>query len=288
MNLKTNLITPLERTRVINDYLHDIRQYPVLTEKQEKDLIIKIKNGDEDARQLLIKCNLRFVFSIAKCYANDDRILDVVNEGNIGLMSAIDMYDVNYTNRFLSYAVWYIRRSIHYYLINDNLLIRKTNNQKVSTKLHNINNNYFLNNGRYPTEEEIMDIFEKEYGVKISHESDLYDVKTESINANFDDDESKTFENSKEYNQKTSSFNNYEIEIEEDHNKYIVEKLLSVFNKRDREIMELIYGVGSHRGEKERNFFEVGDILDLSSERIRQIHHKCITKMQQAALMLNK
>ena len=288
MDLKSYSITPLERTRSIADYLHDIKQYPVLTESEENELIVKIKNGDEEARKRLINCNLRFVFAIAKCYATDDKILDIVNEGNIGLMSAIDMYDVNFKNRFLSYAVWYIRRSINAYLINDNLLIRRTNNAKVSTKLHNINNTYYCTNGRYPSEKEIIDILHEKYGVKIQYESDLYELKTESINSTFDDDDSNTYENSKEYINKTASVNDYEKTIDEEYKKYYVEQILSIFNQRDRQIMEMYFGLGDYKDRSFENFYDIGQELNLSSERVRQIVGNCIKKMRSAAVMLNK
>lgn len=288
MDLKKHSIMPLERTRNIADYLHDIKQYPVLTETEENELIKKIKDGDNEAREKLIKCNLRFVFAIAKCYATDDKLLDLVNEGNIGLITAIDMYDITFKNRFLSYAVWYIRRSINYYLINDNLLVRRTNNAKVSTKLHNINNKYFCKNGRYPSEEEIIEILREEYGVKIQFESDLYELKTESINSTFDDDDSNTYENSKEYIAKTSSFNEYEKTINDDYNKYFAEKMLSIFNQRDKQIMEMYFGFGDYKDKNFENFYDIGQELGLSSERVRQIVANSIKKMKSAALMMNK
>lgn len=280
MDLKIYGGNYLERTRSIADYLHDIKQYPVLTEDEENELLIRIKNGDEEARTKLINCNLKFVFAVAKCYANDDKLLDLVNEGNIGLMTAIEYYNINSNNRFLSYAIWYIRRSINYYLINDNLMIRRTNNAKVSTKLHNINNNYFCENGRYPTESEIIDILEKEYKIKIQHESDLYDLKTESINSTFDDDESNTYENTKEYVIKTSTFNNYEKDMEDEDNAFLVEKYLSIFNERERTILEMKFGLGNYRNNPIENNSDIGEELGLSSERVRQILNKCIKKMR--------
>lgn len=282
MDLKVHGGSYLERTRGIADYLHDIKDFPVLTEKEEDDLIIKVKNGDEKAREQLINCNLKFVFSIAKCYATDDKLLDLVNEGNIGLMTAIDKYDVSMPNRFLSYAVWYIRRSINYYLINDNLLVRRTNNSKVSTKLNNINNQYYCENGRFPTEAEVIEILEQKYGVKIQYESDLYDVKTESINSTFDDNESNTFENSKEYITKTANKNEYEEVINDEYNEYIVEKLLSIFNERDRQVIEMKFGVGRYKNSdvNYENYQDIAEEVGLSSERVRQIIEKCKKKMQ--------
>lgn len=282
MDLKVYGGSYLERTRGIADYLHDIKNYPVLTEKEEDELILKVKNGDEEAREKLIKSNLRFVFSIAKCYTTDDKLLDLVSEGNIGLMQAIDFYDIKRPNRFLSYAVWYIRRSINYYLVNDNLLVRRTNNSKVSTKLSSINNSYYCKNGRYPTESEVIEILQEKYGVKIQCESDLYDVKTESINSTFDDNESNTFENSKEYITKTADRNEYEVEIENDYTSYMIEKMLSIFNTKDRKIIEMRYGIGDYKDNAIPNYNDIGEEVGMSGERVRQILKKCTKKMKLA------
>ena len=282
MDLKVFGGSYLDRTREIADYLHDIKDYPVLTEKEEDELIVKVKNGDEQAREKLIKCNLRFVFSIAKCYATDDKLMDLVSEGNIGLIQAIDFYDVNRPNRFLSYAVWYIRRNINYYLVNDNLLIRRTNNSKVSTKLNTINSKYYCENGRYPNEEEVIEILQKKYGIKIQYESDLYDVRTESINSTFDDNEANTFENSKEYITKTANRNEYETIMNNEHNEYLVNRILSTFNKRDRQILEMRNGVGKYKGHPYSNYSDIGEEMGMSGERVRQIIKRCDKKLKLA------
>ena len=87
----------------------------------------------EQAREKLISANQRFVYAIAKRYGNDDNVLDLVNEGNKGLMTALDSYDPEKKNRLLSYAVWYITRDILAYLNGENVLIRKTNNTKTKS-----------------------------------------------------------------------------------------------------------------------------------------------------------
>lgn len=288
MDLKVYGGSPLERTRGIADYLHDIKKYPVLTEEEERNLIAKIKDGDESAKERLINCNLKFVFAIAKCYSTDSKLMDLVSEGNIGLMTAIENYDLSFKNRFLSYAVWYIRRSIHYYLINENMLVKRTNNHIVSTKLNNISNEYYCKNGKFPTESEIIDILSKKYNVKIQNESDLYEVKTESINSTYDENDTNTFESSKEFTAKTSSYNDYEKTIDNDYNKYFAEKMMSLFKNRDKDIMEMYFGFGKYANRSFESFYDIGVEVGLSSERVRQIVYKCTKKMRMAALSMNK
>ena len=279
MDIKTYGIRPLDRTRIISDYINDIRKYPVLSEKEEDELIVRIKNGDEEAREKLIKYNLKFVLSIAKCYASDDKLSDLISEGNMGLITAIDYYDVNFENRFLSYAVWYIRRSINAYLTNYNFIVKRTNNQKINTKLHNVKNKYYCENGRYPTEGEVLDILEKEYGVKIKCESDLYDVKSESINEIYDDDASNTYEFSKEYIEKTASENDFIKKENLEHNKYLINNFLSIIKERDREVVKRYYGIGYNSN---KTFKEIGEEMNLSSERVRQIIENSTKKMRKA------
>jgi len=279
MDIKTYGIRPLDRTRIISDYINDIRKYPVLSEKEEDELIVRIKNGDEEAREKLIKYNLKFVLSIAKCYASDDKLSDLISEGNMGLITAIDYYDVNFENRFLSYAVWYIRRSINAYLTNYNFIVKRTNNQKINTKLHNVKNKYYCENGRYPTEGEVLDILEKEYGVKIKCESDLYEVKSESINETYDDDASNTYEFSKEYIEKTANENNFIKKENTEYNKFIIDNFLSVIKERDRKIIKMYFGIGC---EENKNYKEIGEEVGLTSERVRQIIENSLNKMRKA------
>lgn len=274
---------PLERTRTITDYLNDIKKYPILTREQENELITKIKNGDEEARKKLINCNQRFVFAVAKCYATDDKLLDLVNEGNMGLMTTIEKYDVNFNERFLSYAIWYIRRSINYYLLNDNMLVKRTNGARTSTKLANINSKYFNENGRYPTESEVIEILEKKYNVKIQRERDLYEIKTQSIYETYDDGTNNTVENSNDFVSKTASYNEYETTINNEYNEHLIKSLLSTLNERDKTIMKMYFGVEEYKEVGPQTYYDVALNLNISSERIRQIVSKSLSKLKQAA-----
>ena len=230
------------RTDGLNTYLNEIRKYPLLSPEEEIELIYQVMDGNNEAREKLINCNQRFVFAIAKRYASDDTVMDLIDEGNVGLITAIEKYDDTKGVRFLSYAVWYIRRAITYYLANDNLLIKRTNNMKIGTKLSKIKNRFFCENGRYPSDDEIIDFMKKDFNVDIQKESDVFDITADSIN-DFLDDEENTKENTKMYNQRTASYNDYEEIMDKEHNKAVIEKLLSVLNDRDRTIMKMAFGI---------------------------------------------
>ena len=89
MNLTEKKNNFIAADRTINDYLKEIGRYKVLSTSEERELVKEMVNGSEEARQTLINCNLRFVYKIAKNYANEDNLKDLINEGNMGLMQAL-------------------------------------------------------------------------------------------------------------------------------------------------------------------------------------------------------
>ena len=110
----------------IKEYLHDVKKYKITTKEEEIEIIKRIKNGDEKAKELLVCGNLRFVISIAKKYQNlGFELKELISEGNLGLMKAVDKFDYSSENiRFLTYAVWWIRQSIINFLNENSRLIR--------------------------------------------------------------------------------------------------------------------------------------------------------------------
>ena len=280
MNLKEKKSGYINTDHAINTYLKEINQYKVLTAAEEADLIEKMKNGDAAAKALLIASNQRFVYAVAKRYGNEDNVLDLVNEGNIGLMQALETFDPDKGNRFLSYAIWYIRREINAYLNNDNLLIRKTNNTKTVYKLSKIKAKFFAENNRYPDVDEISTILEAEYGVKIKDKTDLLDISTTSINTCYDDEDSRAFENTPYFTEKTSVENEFQDEVENEYNSAVSGALMSVLTEREQTIVKMAFGIGYN---KEFTNAEIGEDLGMSSERVRQLKNGAIKKMQQTA-----
>ena len=212
-------------------------------------------------------------------YVSGNALMDVVDEGNIGLIKALDEsnFDVTKGTRFLTLAVWYIRREIVHYLINDINLIKKSNNSKTSFHLNNVKNKFYCENGRFPSDDEIIEIFDKEYGIKIQNRGDIYEVKAESINSTFNDDDSNSFENSYDFTSKTCSVNGYEKKINEDKISNDVEFILNSLKERDRDVMKMSFGIGYA---KEYTNFEIADELGLTPERVRQIRLACLNKFK--------
>ncbi len=279
-DMKTNKNNFVVRTDAINQFLRQINKYKVLSSAEERELFKRIKDGDENAREEIIKHNQRFVFAVAKTYANDERVLDLVNEGNIGLMQAIDSYDYTKENRFLSYAVWYIRRSINAYIVNDEMFIQKTNNTKTIYQVGKLRTKFFSMYGRYPIEEELIELL-KEKGVKISDISDLYELKINSISTTYDDEDGNAFENSPMFTSKTYTTNEYETDIEKEYDSAMSGMLMSVLDERERTIIEYAFGIGYAKSYTNN---EIGEIMGMSTERTRQLKNGALKKMRMVAV----
>jgi RNA polymerase primary sigma factor len=281
MNLKEKKTGFINADHSISAYLKEINKYKVLTASEEADLIEKMRNGDLDARNHLIAANQRFVYAVAKRYGNDDNVLDLVNEGNIGLMQALDTFDASKGNRFLSYAIWYIRREINAYLNNDNLLIRKTNNTKTIYKLSKIKEKFYAENNRYPDVDEIAAILEAEYGLKIKDKTDLLDISKTSISTCFDDEDARAFENTPYFTEKTAVDNDYLPVMDDDFNSAVSGALISSLTEREQTVIKMAFGIGYN---KEYTNAEIAEELGMSSERARQLKNGAIEKMKKFAV----
>jgi RNA polymerase primary sigma factor len=281
MNLKEGKTNFIGGNRSLNDFLKDINKYNVLSHTEETELAERMKAGDEQAREKLISANQRFVYAIAKRYGNDDNVLDLVNEGNKGLMTALESYDPEKKNRLLSYAVWYITRDILAYLNGENVLIRKTNNTKTVYKIPKIKEKFYAEHNRYPDVDELAEILESEYGLKIKDKTDLLDISTTSINTCFDDEDARAFENTPYFTEKTAVDNDYVSEMSEEHNSIISGALISSLTEKEQTIIKMSFGIGFN---KEYTNAEIGEVVGMSGERVRQLRNGAIEKMKKLAV----
>ncbi len=109
----------------IRAYIHAIKGIPVLKAEEEKDLFISFRDGDEDAKVMLINSNLKLVVNLAKHYSRYNlSLMDLIEEGNLGLIKAVDRFDVSKGFRFSTYAAWWIKQSITRALIDQGKTIR--------------------------------------------------------------------------------------------------------------------------------------------------------------------
>ena len=181
---------PLDATYL---YFKQIGNYPLLTPEEEIELITAAQNGDNKAREKVINSNLRLVVSIAKKYHKNAGMsfLDIVQEGNIGLMKCIDKYDPNAGYRFSTYATWWIRQAISKAIINKSNTIRMPAHMfDLSSKINKASQKLLNDLGREPTDDEIA----QELEIKVEKIKDILNISKSPMSLDYtvgeDDDTS--------------------------------------------------------------------------------------------------
>jgi RNA polymerase primary sigma factor len=266
------------QTENISAYLNDIKDYAIITPDEEHDIFQRIKDGDKDAREQVINCNQRLVFTVAKKYAsNETQVLDLVGEGTMGLIRAIETYDPTKGFRFITYAIWWIRQFIQLYLMDKGQLVRQSKLHRTFSKMNRIKNLFFVKEGRQPTTEEAFDLFNQTFpDSRIYDERDAYDLIVESIDLT-DVNNEPIIDSNYGYLQKTVSYNSILKDEENEYNRFDIKKKLNTLNKREKKILELSYGIGI---EEPCSFDDIGIQLDLTGERVRQIKNEAIEKLR--------
>ena len=274
----------IQPTRSLTSYLNEIRNHRIISQPETERLFWLIRNGSkkesEKAKDRLTKCNQRFVYALAKRYTSDeDIVMDLVQEGNRGLLLAIKTYDPNKGYKFLSYAVHYIRREITNYLTNETGLIQKTNLVRTATVIPKIKRDFFTKEQRNPTDDEVRLILEDEYGLKVNETSDVYDLNILSIDSSTPQSDGDEMSNSDlaEYNEATASSNNYLKTMDNDRDKALVNAYLSTLDPRSAEIIRKAFGIGY---DYEHSYDDIAEEFNLTKERVRQIVNTSLEKMR--------
>lgn len=274
--LETRVIKNINRTDAVTSFLKKIANYKVMDRKEEREALERFKNGDIKAKQELMESNQRFVFSVAKNYGNGDKLMDLVSEGNLGLSEAIDNFDITKDVKFISHAVWYIRRRMNAFIMNDDMLIKKTNRTVTSYKVNKFKNTFFAENGRMPSDVETIDMLNQKYDLKVKYEDDIFDLRLDSISTSYDDSDKTCFENSPLFQSKTIENNNYIDDINDDFNKEQVSFLMRCLTSKEKDIIARCFGIGYDYK------YELDDIAleyNISEERVRQIKKFALKKM---------
>lgn len=294
-----------ERTETLIKYYHNVNEYSVLDENQEKELftLLKVgkenlekakKNGDrvlehkygkevEKLREFIINSNLRFVISIARIYASNSNLLDLIDEGNIGLVRAVDTFEVERGNRFQTHAVYLIRQAINLFRQGDDKLVKKNNESKTFHIISKMTNKFMQENQREPTSEELKDYINQHYpNAEIKDSADVLTVKVSSIDEPVDsEDGDANIGNINAFNAFSASYNEYESESELDHIKTFVDNLMKGLSERDKTIIKMYFGIGQiHNASVPVS--EIADKLGLTQTRVRQIVEDSKEKMREA------
>jgi RNA polymerase primary sigma factor len=254
-------------------YLREIGRIPLLTPQQEIELAAKIRNGDRKARTLMISSNLRLVVTIAQDYANLGLpLLDVISEGNIGLMTAVDRFDPSKGAKLSTYAAWWIRQSIRRALSNQSKTIRLPVHlgDKIA-KMHRVTLQMSEELGRDPTDDELAE----EIGIasgKVSHLKTV-SIRPASLEAPVSNDDLTEFGESVGDEEARTPF---ELLRDKDlHNK--VGGLLELLDDREKKIISQRFGFD---GGKRKTLEEIGNKLGVTRERIRQLENIALSKLR--------
>lgn len=263
-------------TASLDKYLQDIGKEELITPEEEVSLAQRIKTGDQAALEKLCKANLRFVVSVAKQYQNQGLSLpDLINEGNLGLIKAAKRFDETRGFKFISYAVWWIRQSILQALAEQSRIIRLPLNQVGSlSKLNKATSRLEQKFERPPSMDEIAQVMEiPEHKVK---ETLRMTSRTISVDAPLDQDEEMKF---LDVFVSEDTPGTDEMLIRESLAKEI-QRSLATLTEKEREIINLFYGIGvPHSFTLE----EIGDMFDLTRERVRQIKEKAIRRLKHSS-----
>ena len=260
---------------VLSSYLKAIDKIPLLTYDEEYEIALKAKNGDKKAREKLIYANLRFVVSVAKKFRGQGMPLeDLINEGNIGLMTAVDKFEPEKGYHFISYAVWWVRQAILKALAEQSRPVRlPLNRSNELIQIVRAKNDLIHNKGiSDPTVDEIA----AASGLDVTLVKNLLEVTRDMIS--FDSPIKGDEEGDSSYfdfvEDKSQS-------PEDDVVNHMMEKdvrgLLSVLGDKERDIIEKRYGFN---GNEPMSLKAIGDEYNLTKERIRQIEKAALQKLR--------
>ena len=256
---------------LISLYLSDIQKFHLLSKEEEYELLKRIREeNDEQARQLLILSNLRLVISTAKkSLGKGLPLIDLISEGNIGLIRAINKFDYEKGHRFSTYAVWWIKQAIKKAIINTGRDIRiPSYKYEQLAKVNKVITDYIAKYGEEPSTEYIAREVELKESKVILLMNEFQDVMSlnESIGDNIYLEDVIGEENDVE-----------DKIIKEDQLSEMRELLENVLADREKEILELRYGLYNN---KIHTLKEIGEILNITRERVRQIEKKAIMKLK--------
>jgi RNA polymerase primary sigma factor len=264
-------------TDSFNQYLKHIAEIDVLTPEDEIELTKKSITGDKKAIDELVCRNLRFVISVAKQYVTNEATLeDLVNEGNIGLIKAAELFRPEMGNRFISYAVFWIRKVILEYLANNAKVIRfPANKINALSKLDKKINSLEQKLGRTVDISEVVDEFGDELGKESVELLDILSTyTTSSMDNEVNDSEGSSFSDlMMDYSPNLSAdYLTSQSDIKSD-----INRILDILKPRDRRIMVALYGLD---GSIPLSPKEVGEEIGVTREMIRQIREKTLVKLK--------
>ena len=260
---------------ILSIYLKDINKIPLLSREEEEDLAKKAHLGDKHAKDKIVRSNLRFVVNVAKKYQNNRLdLIDLISEGNIGLINAIERFDVDKGYHFISYAVWWIRQAILKAICEKSRAIRLPSNR--ANELVQIETARKSLSGNKSESEEFEEIAAL-LNMKKSHVREMVNISRDmlSLDARIsqnDGDSSSVSDyiEDERYPSPVETTINHAMQSD-------IEKVLSTLRPSEANVLRLRFGLNGYRP---MSLKEVGDSCNLTKERIRQIEKHALHRMR--------
>ena len=260
----------------LDKYLAEISRVPMITPDQEVELAQTIRKGGkrgDKAKEKLVTANLRFVVSVAKQYQHQGIPLsDLINEGNLGLITAADKFDETRGFKFISYAIWWIRQSILQAIAEYSNIVRRPQSQiSVSNKIKKATNEFVQKQQRNPTADELSEIISLE--IDKIEKAIQTEAHVNSLDAPVSEDADSTMADV------MASSPEYAADRTVNHESMcsdLMQVLCDVLNERERLIVIQNFGIGC----PERSLDDIGYGMGLTRERVRQIRERSLDKVR--------
>jgi len=275
-NVLTGFDASVEEQTALDQYLRDVSRHELITPEMEKILGARAQAGDEDAVQELARANLRFVISVAKKYQNRGvSLTDLIQEGNVGLVTAARKFDPDQGVKFISYAVWWIRQAILAALANHGRSVRVPLNRASDlARIFREKERLKQELGREPSSEELakatdltpelVESLQTLNAAEIRLDAPIGDSEDSQLVERFITEEAAE----------------PEIEVESRLLTEAVTEALSTLEARDARVLRLYFGL---EGEREHTLEEIGNMLGVTRERIRQLRDRALRRLREGA-----
>ena len=273
-NLLAGFDASIEEQSALDQYLRDVSRHELITLEREKELGARAQQGDQDAIQELARANLRFVISVAKKYQNRGvSLTDLIQEGNVGLVTAARKFDPEQGVKFISYAVWWIRQAILASLANHGRAVRVPLNRASDlARIFREKERLKQEKGREPTTDELaeathltpelVESLQTLNAAEIRLDAPIGDSEDSQLVERFISEEAAE----------------PEVEVEGRLLTETITEALETLEPRDAKVLRLYFGL---EGEREHTLEEIGNMLGVTRERIRQLRDRALRRLRE-------